>query len=184
MHQSLDLNHVVMISLFFYQKSCNSTVCFIISLQTTTIKFSEKLRYIKTINLHVSLSVFFPQFLVPTTSGTGSETTGVSIFDYEPLKAKTGIANRALRPTLGLVDPLHTLSLPEKVCVYSGWVHNNESIVCNKYRPWECDDNMECKVPLEDGVFLSTLVTNQKRFFFRPKRDHSFVFVSHTVKPW
>jgi len=61
-----------------------------------------------------------PLFAIPTTAGTGSETTGVAIFDLEEMRAKTGIAHRRLKPTLGIVDPDHTRTLPPLVVASCG----------------------------------------------------------------
>lgn len=61
-----------------------------------------------------------PLIAIPTTAGTGSETTGVSIFDLTRLHAKTGIANRRLKPTLGMLDPDNTRTMPPEVAASSG----------------------------------------------------------------
>src|SRR5205823_14407779 len=61
-----------------------------------------------------------PLIAIPTTAGTGSETTGVSIFDLVERKAKTGIAHRYLRPTLGIVDPDNTRTMPPAVAACTG----------------------------------------------------------------
>ncbi len=61
-----------------------------------------------------------PLFAIPTTAGTGSETTGTTIFDLIRMHAKTGIANRRLKPTLGLLDPENTRSMPSQVAASSG----------------------------------------------------------------
>jgi hydroxyacid-oxoacid transhydrogenase len=61
-----------------------------------------------------------PLLAIPTTAGTGSETTGVTIFDYKRLHAKTGIANRRLKPTLGYLDPDNTRTMPPQVAASTG----------------------------------------------------------------
>lgn len=61
-----------------------------------------------------------PLFAVPTTAGTGSETTGVAIFDFEEMHAKTGIAHRRLKPTLGIVDPENTRTMPPMLAASTG----------------------------------------------------------------
>ena len=61
-----------------------------------------------------------PHIACPTTSGTGSEVTGIAIFDLLSMHAKTGIAAPALRPTEALVDPDCTDTLPAGVVACSG----------------------------------------------------------------
>jgi hydroxyacid-oxoacid transhydrogenase len=77
-----------------------------------------------------------PLFAVPTTSGTGSETTGVVIFDLLAMRAKTGIAHRNLKPTLGLIDPENTRTMPAMVATSTGFdvlVHALESYTTIPY---------------------------------------------------
>jgi len=61
-----------------------------------------------------------PHIACPTTSGTGAEVTGIAIFDYVAHRAKTGIASKRIRPTLGVIDPDVTATLPKMVVACSG----------------------------------------------------------------
>ena len=72
-----------------------------------------------------------PLVAVPTTAGTGSETTGTAIFDLVSKKAKTGIAHRVLKPTLGICDPLNTRTMPSAVHASSGL-----DVLCHSLESW------------------------------------------------
>lgn len=72
-----------------------------------------------------------PLVAVPTTAGTGSETTGTAIFDLVSKRAKTGIAHRNLKPTLGIVDPLNTRTMPSAVHASAGL-----DVLCHSLESW------------------------------------------------
>ena len=88
-----------------------------------------------------------PLIAVPTTAGTGSETTGVAIFDFVEMGAKTGIAHRALRPVVGIVDPDNTRSLPPLVAACSGL-----DVLCHGLESYTALPFSEREAPLSPGL--------------------------------
>jgi alcohol dehydrogenase class IV len=61
-----------------------------------------------------------PLVAVPTTTGTGSESTTICVLDVLSLKVKTGISHPALRPRLAVVDPALTATQPAMVTAAAG----------------------------------------------------------------
>ncbi|MXW47093.1 MAG: iron-containing alcohol dehydrogenase [Gammaproteobacteria bacterium] len=77
-----------------------------------------------------------PHIACPTTSGTGSECTGIAVFDFLEKRVKTGIASTKLKPTRAVVDPNTTESLPGNVVAASGFdvlCHALESYTARPY---------------------------------------------------
>ncbi len=77
-----------------------------------------------------------PLVAVPTTTGTGSESTTICVLDVLALKVKTGISHAWLRPTLAVVDPLLTMSQPPQVTAAAGMdilCHALESYTARPY---------------------------------------------------
>lgn len=76
-----------------------------------------------------------PHIACPTTSGTGSECTGIAIFDLLSMKAKTGMMSRRMIPTVALVDPLVTRTLPRTIVASSGFDAMSHSLESLTARP-------------------------------------------------
>ncbi|GAA1539779.1 hydroxyacid-oxoacid transhydrogenase [Nocardioides humi] len=61
-----------------------------------------------------------PLAAVPTTTGTGAESTTICVMDVLALEVKTGISHPALRPRLAVVDPALSATQPPGVIAAAG----------------------------------------------------------------
>ncbi len=85
-----------------------------------------------------------PLVAVPTTTGTGSESTTICVLDVLSLKVKTGISHQALRPRLAVVDPTLTATQPPMVTAASGMDILCHALESYTARPF---DQFEAKQP-------------------------------------
>lgn len=77
-----------------------------------------------------------PKILIPTTSGTGSEVTNISVLSLE--STKDVVTHDYLLPDVAIVDPALTTSLPPKVTAATGidaLTHAIEAYVSNNANP-------------------------------------------------
>ena len=77
-----------------------------------------------------------PHIACPTTCGTGSECTGIAVFDLLSMAAKTGIVSRHLRPSQAVVDPTVTATLPAAVVAASGFDVLSHALESYTARPY------------------------------------------------
>ena len=72
-----------------------------------------------------------PLVAVPTTTGTGAESTTVCVLDLLAQRVKTGISHPRLRPVLAVVDPRLTMSQPAGVTAAAGM-----DVLCHALESW------------------------------------------------
>ncbi|MDO5503064.1 MAG: hydroxyacid-oxoacid transhydrogenase [Actinomycetia bacterium] len=81
-----------------------------------------------------------PLIAVPTTTGTGAESTTVCVLDVLSLNVKTGISHALLRPTVAVIDPDLTMTQPAGVTAAAGLdilCHALESYTARPYTAYE-----------------------------------------------
>ena len=79
-----------------------------------------------------------PIMAIPTTAGTGSEVTKWSIITDPVLKKKMAIGHEYLMPTMVVLDPILTISMPREVTAATGMdalTHAIEAFISDKATP-------------------------------------------------
>lgn len=95
-----------------------------------------------------------PHIACPTTAGTGSECTGIAVFDLVSQGVKTGIASKYLKPSMALIEPAVTQTLPATVVASSGFdvlSHALESYTASPFTHRCKPDNSSAR-PLSQGA--------------------------------
>jgi alcohol dehydrogenase class IV len=86
------------------------------------------------------VNALLPLVAVPTTTGTGAESTTICVLDVLAQRVKSGISHPRLRPALAVVDPLLTVTQPAGVTAAAGMdilCHALESYTARPYTSFE-----------------------------------------------
>ncbi len=101
-----------------------------------------------------------PHIACPTTCGTGSETTGIIVFDLTEIKVKTGISSNLLKPRMAVVDPTTTDSLPGGVVASTGFdvlTHAIESYTARPFTTRKRPDHPSQRPPYQGATPYSDI---------------------------
>jgi hydroxyacid-oxoacid transhydrogenase len=93
-----------------------------------------------------------PHIACPTTSGTGSESTGVAVFDLVEQQVKTGISSALMKPDMGIIDPSFAWNLPPLVTAATGFdvlTHAIESFTAVPFTEREKLNNPALRPPYQ-----------------------------------
>lgn len=80
-----------------------------------------------------------PLICIPTTAGTGSEVTFFAVITNPDKKVKSCIADTRLLPSLSLIDPALTITLPANLTASTGMdalTHAIEAYTCRRANPF------------------------------------------------
>ncbi|AMM98005.1 iron-containing alcohol dehydrogenase [Bacillus pumilus] len=121
-----------------------------------------------------------PLICIPTTAGTGSEVTRSSVITFAASHKKITLKHALLRPTIAILDPALTLTVPKSITAATGvdaLVHAIEGYSCKvtnpiskamgasamktivKYLPkaYENESDLEARYKMQEGSLLAGL---------------------------